>query len=605
LNGDKPFTSVEKLFVAVVINNCDWSFEKCDTPTRSGRWFRVHNVLRFISVCQFSLRNVHEAAAICQIFAYSETLLYCALDNRELEETMPIYSTIGDVKIEELTLHEYVLNAVVHYDEQTLLCIDSETGKSYTCRDVILIVQAIAMWLDGKVKKGDVVVICSSNTPYFMFTLLAVLLHGAVVSAVSATLTSREMSYQFKECQCKFVVTESENKNNVLKACEHLSDQIEHIFDMDDFSNLLLNEDGRSAETVVRELLVNFRFVTANDLAMMMFSSGTTGYPKAVMLTHCNQNKVILGYLPFYHIYGNVLFLLGIVSGCKIVTMEHFKFEIFLQLIEKFKIENLFVVPPVLVMLLKHSNVDKHDISSVKKIIVGAAPIGKDLFDEVTKKFTHIKSVVQGYGMTEVSGVSHITEPFSVKVQKGSCGRLLPNYECKIIDIESGEELPAGKSGEICLRSPTCTIGYFGNSAATEQLIDKNGWIHTGDIGYYDEDGDFFIQDRIKEMIKVKGFQLCPAELEELLLSFPDITDAAVVGIPDTYCGEVPFAFVVKKPNSAISALEIAKNIEKQVASYKHLAEKHIAFVESIPKASTGKILRRKLRELIQFQPKI
>ncbi|KRY54873.1 4-coumarate--CoA ligase 2, partial [Trichinella britovi] len=489
------------------------------------------------------------------------------LDNRELEETMPIYSTIGDVKIEELTLHEYVLNAVVHYDEQTLLCIDSETGKSYTCRDVILIIQAIAMWLDGKVKKGDVVVICSSNTPYFMFTLLAVLLHGAVVSAVSATLTSREMSYQFKECQCKFVVTESENKNNVLKACEHLPDQIEHIFDMDDFSNLLLNEDGRSAETVVRELLVNFRFVTANDLAMMMFSSGTTGYPKAVMLTHCNQNKVILGYLPFYHIYGNVLFLLGIVSGCKIVTMEHFKFEIFLQLIEKFKIENLFVVPPVLVMLLKHSNVDKHDISSVKKIIVGAAPIGKDLFDEVTKKFTHIKSIVQGYGMTEVSGVSHITEPFSVKVQKGSCGRLLPNYECKIIDIESGEELAAGKSGEICLRSPTCTIGYFGNSAATQQLIDKNGWIHTGDIGYYDED--------------------------------------AVVGIPDTYCGEVPFAFVVKKPNSAISALEIAKNIEKQVASYKHLAEKHIAFVESIPKASTGKILRRKLRELIQFQPKI
>ncbi|KRZ89758.1 4-coumarate--CoA ligase-like 7 [Trichinella sp. T8] len=536
---------------------------------------------------------------------------------------MPIYSTIGDVKIEELTLHEYVLNAVVHYDEQTLLCIDSETGKSYTCRDVILIIQAIAMWLDGKVKKGDVVVICSSNTPYFMFTLLAVLLHGAVVSAVSATLTSREMSYQFKECQCKFVVTESENKNNVLKACEHLPDQIEHIFDMDDFSNLLLNEDGRSTETVVRDLLVNFRFVTANDLAMMMFSSGTTGYPKAVMLTHCNvssvvqilkcdafqlipeQNKVILGYLPFYHIYGNVLFLLGIVSGCKIVTMEHFKFEIFLQLIEKFKIENLFVVPPVLVMLLKHSNVDKHDISSVKKIIVGAAPIGKDLFDEVTKKFTHIKSIVQGYGMTEVSGVSHITEPFSVKVQKGSCGRLLPNYECKIIDIESGEELPAGKSGEICLRSPTCTIGYFGNSAATQQLIDKNGWIHTGDIGYYDEDGDFFIQDRIKEMIKVKGFQLCPAELEELLLSFPDITDAAVVGIPDTYCGEVPFAFVVKKPNSAISALEIAKNIEKQVASYKHLAEKHIAFVESIPKASTGKILRRKLRELIQFQPKL
>ncbi|KRX26187.1 4-coumarate--CoA ligase 2, partial [Trichinella nelsoni] len=553
------------------------------------------------------------------------------LDNRELEGTMPIYSTIGDVKIEELTLHEYVLNAVAHFDEQTLLCIDSETGKSYTCRDVILIIQAIAMWLDGKVKKGDVVVICSSNTPYFMFTLLAVLLHGAVVSAVSATLTSREMSYQFKECQCKFVVTESENKNNVLKACEHLPDQIEHIFDMDDFSNLLSNEDGRSAETVVRELLVNFRFVTANDLAMMMFSSGTTGYPKAVMLTHYNvssvvqilkcdafqliseQNKVILGYLPFYHIYGNVLFLLGIVSGCKIVTMEHFKFEIFLQLIEKFKIENLFVVPPVLVMLLKHSNVDKHDISSVKKIIVGAAPIGKDLFDEVTKKFTHIKSIVQeirkgislGYGMTEVSGVSHITEPFSVKVQKGSCGRLLPNYECKVTDIESGEELPAGKSGEICLRSPTCTIGYFGNSAATQQLIDKNGWIHTGDIGYYDEDGDFFIQDRIKEMIKVKGFQLCPAELEELLLSFPDITDAAVVGIPDTYCGEVPFAFVVKKPNSTISALEIAKNIEKQVASYKHLAEKHIAFVESIPKASTGKILRRKLRELIQFQPKI
>ncbi|KRY71337.1 4-coumarate--CoA ligase-like 7, partial [Trichinella pseudospiralis] len=558
-----------------------------------------------------------------------------------LEGTMPICSTVGDVKIEKQTLHECVLNAIVQYDEQTLLCINSETGKSYTCRDVVLIIQAITTWLDGKVKKGDVVVICASNTPYFMFTLLAVLLHGAVVSAVSATLTSREMGYQFKECQCKFVVTESKNKNNVLEACEHLPDQIEHIFDMDDFSNLLLKEDGRSAETIVRELLANFCFVTANDLAMMMFSSGTTGYPKAVMLTHSNvssivqilkcdafqlipeQNKVILGYLPFYHIYGNVLFLLGIISGCKIVTMEHFKLEIFLQLIEKFRVENLFVVPPILVMLLKHSKVDKHDISSVKKIIVGAAPIGKDLFDEVTKKFTHIKSVVQGYGMTEVSGVSHITKPFSVKVQKGSCGRLLPNYECKllkVIDIESGEELPAGKSGEICLRSPTCTIGYFGNSSATEQLIDTNGWIHTGDIGYYDEDGDFFIQDRIKEMIKVKGFQLCPAELEELLLSFPDITDAAVVGIPDKYCGEVPFAFIVKKPNSAISALEIAKNIEsmkclkndnvkllfsEQVASYKHLAEKHIAFVESIPKASTGKILRRKLRELIQFQPKI
>jgi acyl-CoA synthetase (AMP-forming)/AMP-acid ligase II len=315
------------------------------------------------------------------------------------------------------------------------------------------------------------------------------------------------------------------------------------------------------------------------------------------MVLTCEMNALtdedrMLGVLPFFHIYGMVLILnLAIYRGITLVTMPRFDMQQFLELVQKHRITSLNLVPPLILGLAKQPIVDKYDLSSVRIIGSGAAPLGPELEKACGKRLQC--DIYQGYGLTEVAGASHVNNADAPPEKQGSVGKVLPNTETRIIDTETGAELGANESGEVCIRGPHVMPGYLNNQEATDGCIDKDGWFHTGDIGFADEDGYFFIVDRVKELIKYKGYQVAPAELEAILLAHPDIADAAVIPSPDEEAGEVPKAFVVRTGD--ISAQEILDHVASIVAPTKKI--RLLEFVDEIPKSAAGKILRRILVE--------
>jgi acyl-CoA synthetase (AMP-forming)/AMP-acid ligase II len=342
----------------------------------------------------------------------------------------------------------------------------------------------------------------------------------------------------------------------------------------------------------------------ANDIVALPYSSGTTGLPKGVMLTHRNlvaqlrqidsiedgDLPAFLGVLPFFHIYGLVIIMMhGLMRGAAIVTLLKFEFEPFLKILQGWPITSAHVVPPIVVALGKHPAVDNYKFPHLKYLFSGAAPLGPELTDAVEKRL-NVK-VRQGYGMTEASPATHYTVAGSERC--GCVGLLLPNTECRIIDPVSGADAPTGERGEVWVRGPQVMKGYLNNPEATASTVDADGWLHTGDIGVVDDAGYLTVVDRLKELIKVKGFQVAPAELESLLLKHPLIADVAVIPIDDEDSGEVPKAIVVAK--APLTADEVIQFLLPQVAHYKRIRQ--VAFVEAIPKSPSGKILRRILVE--------
>jgi 4-coumarate--CoA ligase len=240
--------------------------------------------------------------------------------------------------------------------------------------------------------------------------------------------------------------------------------------------------------------------------------------------------------------------------------------------------------------MAKHPIIDQYDLSSLQLIFSGAAPLGAELGQQASARIGC--EVTQGYGMTELSPVSHATPPGQGK--PGSCGVTISNTECRIVDVDGGDQ-PAGGEGELWVRGPQVMQGYFGNSSATDATIDKDGWLHTGDVGRFDDDGHLYIVDRVKELIKYKGFQVPPAELEALLITHPDVADVAVIGVPDDEAGELPKAFIVRREGASVTEAELQEFVKSKVASYKQVRQ--VAFIDEIPKSASGKILRRMLRD--------
>ncbi|XP_078673796.1 uncharacterized protein LOC144912421 [Branchiostoma floridae x Branchiostoma belcheri] len=364
----------------------------------------------------------------------------------------------------------------------------------------------------------------------------------------------------------------------------------------------LLRDDGSAFPADVQ---VNPR----EDVAVLPYSSGTTGLPKGVMLTHYNlianleqmrsdalkldaASDVLIGALPFFHIYGMVVILaVGLVQGVKIVCLQKFDPGLFLKCIQDYKVTRVHCVPPMALFLSQHPMVDTCDFSHVKELICGAAPLGKGLSDAVMTRLKH-PTIRQGFGMTEASPVTNLVR--EDHVVPGSIGPLLPNTECKVVDIESGKLLGEGEDGELCVRGPQVMKGYLNNPEATANTI-RDGWLHTGDIGHYDSEHNFYIVDRLKELIKYKCYQVPPAELEALLLTHPGLQDAAVVGVPDQEAGELPKAYLVRKPGADVSAEQVMDYITGRVAPYKKL--RLVEFTDRIPKSASGKILRRFLKD--------
>jgi len=303
----------------------------------------------------------------------------------------------------------------------------------------------------------------------------------------------------------------------------------------------------------------------------------------------------VMAVLPFFHIYGMVvIMMLGLAGGGTIVSMPRFDLAEFLGLVQKYKATVLPLVPPIVLGLVKHPMVAQFDLSSVRLVFSGAAPLGEDMARELSGKLGC--PVVQGYGMTEASPVTHLSPTRHAPMRPGSAGRIVPNTEVRIVGVDSGAEVPQGQEGELWIRGPQIMKGYLGRPEDTAACIDAEGWYHTGDVGYADPEGYFYIVDRTKELIKYKGLQVAPAELEALLLTHPAVADAAVIRREDDEAGEVPKAFVVLKadPASAGTTAETIMGwVAGRVAPHKRI--RHLEFIDQIPKSASGKILRRLL----------
>jgi acyl-CoA synthetase (AMP-forming)/AMP-acid ligase II len=277
--------------------------------------------------------------------------------------------------------------------------------------------------------------------------------------------------------------------------------------------------------------------------------------------------------------------------GARVVTMPRFDLAEFLATIEEHRVTRVAAVPPIVLALAKHPMVDDYDLSSLVQLGSGAAPLSADVEAEAARRTG--AEVVQGFGLTETSPVTHAAIPGAAG--SGSIGVLVPNTQARLVDPESGADVGRGEPGELWLRGPQVMKGYLNDPAATSECIDSDGWFHTGDIGRVDDEDHWYITDRLKELIKYKGFQVAPAELEAVLLAHPDIADAAVIGIADEEAGEVPKAFVVLQPGVELSAADVTAHVARQVATFKKV--RSVEFVDEIPKSLSGKILRRVLHD--------
>ena len=509
-----------------------------------------------------------------------------------------------DVTIPDVSVPAYVLRHAARLADKPAI-IDAANGRTLTYSQLVDMVRRLAAGLAARgFGKNDVLAIYSPNVPEYAAVLLAVNSLGGICTTANPLYTAGELAKQLKDSGARLLITVAPFLD---KAREAVSDSgVEEIFVIDDVTG------ASSLSTLMQNAgdPPDIRIDPAEDLAVLPYSSGTTGFPKGVMLTHRNlvtnmrqcegmesfdcfkESDVVLGVLPFFHIYGMVVVLqLTLAQGGTIITMSRFEMEEFLAAVEKYKISVAPLVPPIVLGLAKHPVVDKYDLSSLRIIMSGAAPLGEALAREAGARIGC--KLAQGYGMTEASPVTHLSPTAKPGYKLGSLGMPVPNTEVVIADAETGKVLPQGEHGEIRIRGPQIMKGYLGRPEATAESIDADGWYYTGDIGYVDEDGYFFAVDRMKELIKFKGMQVAPAELEALLVTHPAIADAAVIPVPDEEAGELPKAYVVTRAGQTLDADTVMAFVSGQVAPHKRI--RLVEFVEQIPKSASGKILRRVL----------
>ena len=509
-------------------------------------------------------------------------------------------SPLPDVEIPEQSLPAYVLERAAELGDKPAL-IDGPTGRVLTYAQLADQAARLAGGLHARgFGPGDVLGVMAPNLPEYAVLFHGVAMAGGTITTVNPTYTSHEVHHQLTDAGASLLVTIPMFLEVATQGAEGTG--VEGIF--------VLGEAAGAAsalELFGEPLTEPVAVDPLDDVVVLPYSSGTTGLSKGVMLTHHNlvaniaqvlaasgvdDTDVVMAVLPFFHIYGmQVLMNTGLRAGATIITMPRFDLEEFLSLHQQYGITRSFVAPPIVVALAKHPIVDQYDLSHVRQIFSGAAPLSAELAAEASGRLGC--EVVQGYGMTEMSPVSHLTTVGGFK--PGSVGVTAPSTETRIVDPASGESLGVDADGEVWVRGPQVMKGYLNNDAATAETLDADGWLHTGDIGHIDADGHLFIVDRLKELIKFKGFQEPPAELEALLLTHPAVADAAVIGLPDEEAGEIPVGYVVLRPGVDATPEQIQAFVAEQVAHYKQVRVLHV--VDEIPKSASGKILRRILRD--------
>ncbi len=470
-------------------------------------------------------------------------------------------------------------------------------GAAWTFEEFWAAVRGIARALqDRGIAKGDMIGIYAPNSVEYAVALHGALMAGAIVTTLNPLYREREVEHQLGDAGAKTVLTLSALRPVVEDARKQLP-ALGDIFELEGLWEMARGAAGDPHPVPIDPL---------KDLAVLPYSSGTTGLPKGVMLSHQNltanirqtialgmtlESSVVLDFLPFYHIYGMMVLLnCGLAVGATQIILPRFDPEAALNIIQEHKVTDLYCVPPAVLAMVHMPRIEETDLSSLRFLMSGAAPLPAEVGRQAAEKMRCV--VMQGYGMTEASPITNVN-PINAP-RDGTVGPPVADTLEKVVSLETGEELPPGEIGELLVFGPQVMLGYWNNPDATAETITPDGWLRTGDIASADADGYVRIHDRKKEMIKYKGYQIAPAELEALLMEHPAVRDAAVIPKADDDAGEVPKAFVVlREPGADLAA--IVASVTANVAPYKKI--RHIEAVDAIPKNPSGKILRRQLIE--------
>ena len=512
---------------------------------------------------------------------------------------MPIIhsSTLPSVEIPDVSITELVMRHAQRVPDR--IAITDGGATSFTFAELDAAIRSLAGGLAGRgFGPGDVLGLMAPNVPEYAVAFHAVGVAGASLTTINPTYGIDEVRFQLQDSGACLLLTVPAFVEVALAAAQGTG-----------VTEVIVVGDAQGATPMaslmgepIDQAAVDFR----DDVMVLPYSSGTTGLPKGVMLTHrnlvanvCQMTHVLrydedesgLAALPFFHIYGMQVLMNGLLAnGVSVVTMPRFDLEAALTLVQSLRITRFFAVPPMVLALAKAPIVEYYDLSSLRQIFSGAAPLGADLAAEASDRVGC--EVVQGYGMTELSPVTHATPEGDYR--PGTSGIAVSNTECRIVDPDTGEDQDVGGRGELWVRGPMVMKGYLNNPEATAETIDADGWLHTGDVAVLDEAGHYSIVDRIKELIKYKGFQVPPAELEAVLITHPSIVDVAVIGVSDEQAGEVPKAFVVCALGATVTLEEVQALVGEHLVSYKQVRQLEV--IDAVPKSASGKILRRELR---------
>ncbi|KAK8083295.1 hypothetical protein PG996_002076 [Apiospora saccharicola] len=509
----------------------------------------------------------------------------------------------------------------------TELFIDGETGSAYNFTQLKSTAIEFGKGLKSQWnwKKGDVLGIFSPNSIDYAPVVFGTLWAGGVCSTANPTYTAKELAFQMKDSNVKGIITQQALFPTALKAAKEIGIPEDRIILIghDQNPSGKIKHFTQLKSTSLLNLSYQTRVDPKKDLAFLVYSSGTTGLPKGVMLSHTNIVANVLQFssaekrsglhcmggqdgkgdkqlavLPFYHVYGLTCILHATVwDGYQAIALPKFELEKACKLIQDYQVTFAYVPPPIILGFAKHPIIDKYDMSSLKWLNSGAAPLTAELVDAVWERLT--VPTKQGYGLSETAPVTHMQSVLEWAKFKGSVGPLMANMEAKIVDLD-GKEMSIGQDGEIWVKGPNVFQGYLNRPELAKETFSECGFFKTGDIGHSDAKGNFYITDRLKELIKYKGFQVAPAELEGLLLGHSEIADACVIPAFDKERSEeVPRAYVVVKagvPQTDEKAKELIDWVAGKVAPHKQLRG-GIRFIEKVPKNPSGKILRRVLKE--------
>ncbi|MEU3396014.1 AMP-binding protein [Streptomyces filamentosus] len=523
---------------------------------------------------------------------------------------MVFHSAYEPVSALSLPIHDAVLGGAAAFGDAPAL-IDGTGELSLSYGQVDAFHRRVAAGLaEAGVRKGDVLALHSPNTVLFPVAFYAATRAGASVTTVHPLATPEEFAKQLRDSAARWIVTVSPLLPAARAAAE-LAGGVREIFVCDAAPE---GAGVRSLQAFLGSTAPEpeIDFDPGEDVAALPYSSGTTGVPKGVMLTHASiatnlaqlepfipmgPGDRILAVLPFFHIYGlTALMNAPLRQGATVVVLPRFELDAFLGAIQKHRINGLYVAPPIVLALAKHPAVADYDLSSLEYVVSAAAPLDAALAEACSARLG-LPPVRQAYGMTELSPGTHVTPLDVADPPPGTVGRLLPSTELRILSLDDpSKDAAPGEEGEIAIRGPQVMKGYLGRPDATAAMIDADGWVHTGDVGRVDGDGWLYVVDRVKELIKYKGFQVAPAELEALLLTHEGVADAAVIGVTDADGTEVPKAYVVRRPDApGLTAEDVMAHVAARVSPYKKV--RAVEFIDAVPRAASGKILRRELRE--------